>query len=100
MKNKIIKSLTNQITYNRLLRATSLILKENVFEFNDVYMRNMINQKLKSLYSKAKTFAIKDYRITILPFDKSKPHYMEVHIEILFDAMIYYVEMNINNADI
>ena len=99
MKNQIIKSLTNQITYNRLLRATSLILKEAVFDLNDEFTRNSIELKLKSLYSKAKTFAIKDYRINILPFDKAKPHYMEVNIEILFNAMIYYVVLNVNNVD-
>jgi len=99
MKNRKIKSLTNQITYNRLLRATSFILKEEVFEMNDVYVRNTIKQRLKTLYQKAKSFAIKDYKITILPFDKNNPHYIEVNIEILFETMIFYVNLNINNTD-
>ena len=99
IKNVKIKSLTNQITYNRLLRATTKILRETVFEFNDAYTRNVVAQKLRALYDKASTFAINDYRFTIKEYDPSRPHYMEVNIQIQLKAMIEYVHLNINNVD-
>jgi len=94
-----IKLLTNQITYNRLLRASAKILKENVFEFNDDYTRNVISQKFKALYSNAKNFAIKDYRYQIMPFDPARPHFVEVRVAIQFNYMIEYVYINVNNVD-
>jgi len=99
VKNTTIKSLTNQITYNRLLRATRKILMETVFEFNDDYTRNLVGQKLRTLYNKAKEFAINDYRIYIRDFDPAKPHYMEVNIQIQLKSMIHYVHLNVNNVD-
>jgi len=98
MINKI-DTLTNQITYNRLLRASTQILRENVFEFNDSYTRNNIIVKLKALYNKAANFSITEYKLSVVPYDSSKPHYMEVHIEVLFPSMIEYVLLNINNVD-
>ena len=44
MKN--INNLTNQITYNRLLRSTSKILKENVFELNVGRIRTFYSRKI------------------------------------------------------
>ena len=97
MKN--INNLTNQITYNRLLRSTSKILKENVFELNDDFTRYNMKVKLRNLYNKAKSFAIKDYKITIKEFDSTRPHYIEVDIMIQFHNMVEYVHLNINNID-
>ena len=99
IKNTKIKTLTNQITYNRLLRATNKILKENVFELNDDFTRKTILSKLKQLYSKAKTFAIVDYNLEVLPFNSAKPHYIEVNIIIQLPQMVHYVIINLNNVD-
>lgn len=94
-----IKSMTNQITYNRLLRISTQILRKNVFELNDEYTRTNILRQMNVIYQQASNFAIKDYRISIKPFDSANPHYVELHIEILFNTMIHYVELNINNVD-
>jgi len=99
IENKSIDTLTNQITYNRLLRGTSQILKRNIFEFNDEYTRNSIMSELKIFYNKAKMFAIEDYKITMVDYDESNPHYVEVHIIIQLKAMIHYVKLNISNYD-
>ena len=99
IKNVKITSLTNQITYNRLLRATTIILRDNVFEFNDAFTRNSIEQKLKALYNNASAFAIDDYRLVIRDFDVARPHYFEVDIQIHLKSMIHYVHPNINNVD-
>ena len=95
----MIKTLTNQITYNRLLRSTAQILMENVFEHNDNFTRNTIHQKLRALYSKAKQSAITEYKIEIKDYDPKNPHYMEVLITIKLPNMIHYVIINMNNVD-
>ena len=97
IESQQIDNLTNQITYNRLLRNTSKILKEYVFEFNDTYTRQAIMQKLRALYNKASERALQDYSITMKDFDESNPHYIEVDIIIQFRNMINHVKINISN---
>ena len=99
IKTASIDNLTNQITYNRLLRNTHNILNNNLFEQNDEFTRKKIITELNSLYRQAKTNAISDYIMTVREFDKTKPHYIEVDISIRFKNMINHVILNISNTD-
>jgi len=93
-----IRTLTNRITYNRLLRSTKKILKQSVFEFNDDVLRTQLSFKLSSLYKRAvHDGAIKAFDITISDFNKARPHYIELNIVISLPNMIEYVIINIYN---
>ena len=99
-KHHNLRTLTNQITYNRLLRSTKKILLETVFEMNDNFTRNTLNFRLKVLYKEAyQSRALTGYDIKIKEFDKAKPNYVEVEIVISLPGMIEYVIINVNNTD-
>ncbi len=96
----MIKTLTNQITYNRLLRGTAKILRYDVFELNDDFLRDKISTELSLFYKNAKnTGAITDYKISIRDFDPARPHYVEVDIIVGLPAMIFTVYVHLNNVD-
>ena len=96
-----IRTLTNRITYNRLLRSTKNILNHAVFEFNDGVLRTQLSFKLGGLYKRAvQDGAINGFDITISDFDKAKPHYIELDIVISLPNMIEYVIINIYNENI
>ena len=94
-----IDNATNRIIYNRILRECRKLLMQTVFEFNDDYTREDISVKIKALLNRAKTHAIKDYTYTILDYDRAKPHYIEIHIALLFKNKINQVLIHLNNVD-
>ena len=95
-----LDDITNRITYNRILRGTSKILRRYVFELNDKITRENIHRELSIFLRKAKTSAIRDFTLNIKDFDPSAPHYLEVDIILYFKNFIHQVHLNVNNVDI
>ena len=95
-----MEDVTNRIIYNRLLRACFKILQTNVFELNDTFTREKIDNTIRNLLMRAKSEAIQDFTLFIKPFDPANPHYIEVHVVLWFKNMIHQVLLNVNNLDI
>lgn len=94
-----IKSLTNRIIYNRIKRGLVKILRNNLFELNDTFVRNSIKTDMTLFLNRAKQNAIEDYTLYIHPYNKNKPHYVEVDITLYFKTMIEQVLLNVKNED-
>ena len=98
-KHQPLRTLTNQITYNQLVRKTKQVLDQTVFELNDEFTRKTLGFRLKQLYSKAAQKAITGFQININEYDPKNPHYLVVDIIISMPNMIEYVFINITNLN-
>lgn len=94
-----IKSLTNRIIYNRTKRELLKILRQNIFELNDDFVRNSIKTDMTLFLNRVKQAALEDYTLYIHPYNKNKPHYVEVDVTLYFKNMIEQVLLNVKNED-